>query len=144
MLDSFLSLASEEYINYSLSSNHFSFPIAYKDNICTVDHVTTCASKMLENFQPCYDATVVARAKKKNLICFGKLNMDEFGIGSQGIRSAFSTPSSPLGNITPGGSSSGPAIAVLDDMVPVALGSDTGGSVRMPAARCGIFGMKQF
>jgi aspartyl-tRNA(Asn)/glutamyl-tRNA(Gln) amidotransferase subunit A len=118
-------------------------PVAVKDVLCTQGEPTTCASRMLENFRPPFDATAVARLKAADAVLIGRTNMDEFAMGGSNENSAFFPTHNPwdLSRI-PGGSSGGSAAAVAARMAPLAVGSDTGGSIRAPAGLCGISGMK--
>ena len=152
-VQAFITLTTDEAIEKSMkidekagenaNNNLAGIPIGIKDNLCTNGVKTTCASKMLENFVAPYDATVVEKINNAGLISLGKLNMDEFAMGSSTENSAMKITHNPWNlNKVPGGSSGGSAAAVAADMVPWALGSDTGGSIREPSAFCGVVGLK--
>ena len=134
---------AQKKIDESKASALTGIPMAIKDNICTDGVKTTCASKMLEDFVPPYNATVMEKLNSENIVMLGKTSMDEFAMGGSTQTSAFAKTKNPFDSErVPGGSSGGSAAAVSAGFCAAALGSDTGGSIRQPAAFCGITGMK--
>ncbi len=118
-------------------------PVAVKDVLCDTDTQTTCASRMLENFRPPYDSTVVAKLKSADAVLIGRTNMDEFAMGGSTENSAFQITRNPWDlERAPGGSSGGAAACVAGKMAPLSIGTDTGGSIRQPAGLCGVVGLK--
>lgn len=152
-LNSYISQTPEQALRQArLADDQFSqkvagpltgIPIAHKDIYCTKGIKTTCGSKMLDNFIAPYDATVVEKLNVAGMVTVGKTNMDEFAMGSSNENSFYGTTKNPWGeDRVPGGSSGGSASAVAARLVPVATGTDTGGSIRQPASLCGITGLK--
>ena len=152
-VDGFLTVSEEEALDQARHAQNLldrgeggpltGLPLALKDNISTKGIRTTCASRLLANYVPVYDATVVERLKQRGLVILGKTNLDEFAMGTSTEHSAFHVTRNPWDlSRSPGGSSGGSAAAVAADLAPLALGSDTGGSIRQPAAMCGIVGFK--
>lgn len=149
-LNAFITLNKEEAIKTAIELEDkevdnilFGIPVAIKDNIVTKNLRTTAASHILDDFNPIYDATVIQKIKDNHMIIIGKTNMDEFAMGSTGETSYFGNTLNPWDNsLVPGGSSSGSAASVSARLVPIALGTDTGGSIRQPSSFCGTVGLK--
>lgn len=135
--------AADHLLKAGTASTLTGIPLAHKDIFCTHGIKTTAGSKMLDNFISPYDATVVAKAKQAGLVTLGKVNMDEFAMGSTSESSYFGATKNPWNlDCVPGGSSGGSAAAVAADLAPIATGTDTGGSIRQPASFCGLTGLK--
>ena len=152
-LNAFITITEEQAVSESVEADEIiangkaksltGLPFAHKDLFCTDGILTTCASKMLSNFVPPYDATVVKRLKDAGIIMIGKTNMDEFAMGSSNETSYYGNVSNPWNlDLSPGGSSGGSAAAVAAGLAPAATGTDTGGSIRQPAALTGVTGIK--
>ena len=135
--------SAQEKINNGSASPLCGIPLAIKDNICTDGVRTTCSSKMLENFIPPYNATVIEKLISQNIVMLGKVSMDEFAMGGSTQTSAFAKTKNPYNlSCVPGGSSGGSAASVAASLAAASLGSDTGGSIRQPSALCGVTGLK--
>jgi aspartyl-tRNA(Asn)/glutamyl-tRNA(Gln) amidotransferase subunit A len=152
-INSFITITEESALESAASADSIiskgegslltGIPFQAKDNICTTGITTTCASKMLENFRPNYDATAITKLKSAGAVLLGKGNLDEFAMGSSTENSVFFPTKNPHDlNTVPGGSSGGPAASVSAEQCLFSIGSDTGGSVRQPASFCGVVGLK--
>ncbi len=138
-----MAAAAQKIIDEGKSSALTGIPLAIKDNICVEGVRTTCSSKMLENFVPPYNATVIEKLNAQGYVLLGKTSMDEFAMGGSNQTSAFAKTKNPYDTErVPGGSSGGSAAAVSASLAPAALGSDTGGSIRQPSSFCGVTGIK--
>ncbi|MEW6445102.1 MAG: amidase, partial [Pseudomonadota bacterium] len=152
-LNSFITVTEGEALEAARAADHrivagqagplTGIPLAHKDIFCTLGVRTSCGSRMLDNFVAPYDATVVERLRQAGTVMLGKLNMDEFAMGSTSESSHYGATKNPWAVVAvPGGSSGGSAAALAAGLVPVATGTDTGGSIRQPAAYCGVTGLK--
>ena len=138
-----MAAAAQKVIDEGKATTLTGIPLAIKDNICTENVLTTCSSRMLENFVPPYNATVIEKLNAEGYVLLGKTSMDEFAMGGSNQTSAFKKTKNPYDlERVPGGSSGGSAAAVSASLAPAALGSDTGGSIRQPSSFCGVTGIK--
>ena len=138
-----MAAAAQKVIDEGKATTLTGIPLAIKDNICTENVLTTCSSRMLENFVPPYNATVIEKLNAEGYVLLGKTSMDEFAMGGSNQTSVFKKTKNPYDlERVPGGSSGGSAAAVSASLAPAALGSDTGGSIRQPSSFCGVTGIK--